>query len=562
MMNVAQYIAQFLLEKGVHHVFGYQGGATLKLVHEMMETGKIEFIQNYHEQASAFCADAYSRVTGNIGVALATSGPGATNFITGIANANLDSIPTLFITGQDYKTNIMNPNGARQNGFQDLDIVSVVKPITKYAVLVTDAHQIKYELEKAYWYATSNRPGAVLIDIPIDIQFANIDPNNLPGYESNSIFSNCTPDLNTNIVIELIQAAKRPIILVGGGVRLSKAQQEVRQFSEYTNIPVVSTLNGLDLVESNYGFAGLYGNTAANLAVQNSDLLLVFGARLGQRQVGKFPEKYTKATIVHVDIDSTELKRVFPNELAVKADIRAFLREINAQIEGIIPLQKFSHWHKTIRDWKEKYHINAYLNQNGLDPVRVAEEIMHYICADAILVNDVGQNQMWVSQAFQVRSNQRLLNSVGHGSMGYSLPAAIGSKIAFPDKQVISFTGDGGLQMNIQELMLVGHRQLGIKCIVFNNNTLGMIREVQARYYDAKYYGSNPKDFGCVDLRKLAIAYNLGFFSIKNLEDITCIQPLLVDDRPYIIEVCLDLDSKLTNRYDESDCFEKERIND
>lgn len=556
-MNVAKYVAQFLIEKNVSHVFGYQGGAILKLVDEMVETGRIEFVQNYHEQGSAFCADAYSRVTGNLGVALATSGPGATNLITGIANAQLDSISTLFLTGQDYTANITNSNGARQNGFQDLDIVSVVKPITKYAALVTDPTKIRYELEKAYWHATSGRPGAVLLDIPIDVQFAKIELESLEGYTGESDLPH---DFTTAKVIELIQSAKRPVVLVGGGVRISQSQEEVRKFVAKTNIPVISTLNGIDVIEDNYGFAGLYGNTAANLAANHADLMLVFGARLGQRQVGKKPETYTKSRIVHVDIDINELQRVFPDELAVKADLAEFLLVLNSDIQHL-EFSDHAQWHKKIRSWVTKYHANAYLNDEGIDPVKVVERMLPYLRSDAIATNDVGQNQMWVSQAFRVKTGQRLLNSVGLGSMGYSLPAAIGAKIAFPDRQVVAFAGDGGLQINIQELMLVGHRQLGIKCVVFNNNTLGMIREVQIRYYNANYHGANPNEFVCVDLCQLAKTYGLGYRRIDHLDDVAGIESAMADDKPYIIEVTVALDSKVTNRYDEAHCFEMEQVN-
>lgn len=558
-MNVAQYIANFLVEKGVKHVFGYQGGAILKLVDEFVATGNIEFIQNYHEQGSAFCADAYSRVTGNLGVALATSGPGATNLVTGIVNANLDSIPTLFITGQDYKANITNNNGARQNGFQDLDIVSVVKPVTKYASLIIDPARIRYELEQAYFWATQGRPGAVLLDIPIDIQFAEIDPQALEGFIPPAAPAPLAIDIGE--VIRAMQVANRPLILVGGGIRLSRAHEMCCEFAQMTNIPVISTLNGLDVFEGNYGFAGLYGNTAANLAAQNADLMIVLGARLGQRQVGKTPESYTKARIIHVDIDTIELKRVFSNELAINTHLATFLAELLPALREV-NLPDYSSWHQTIRNWQKKYHSNVLINDRGLDPVRVVEEMLQLLSPNAILTNDVGQNQMWVAQAFKAKKGQRLLNSVGLGSMGFSLPAAIGAKFAAQERQVVSFMGDGGLQINIQELMLVGMRQLALKCVVFNNNTLGMIREVQIRYYKANYHGANPQEFGCVDLEKLAQTYDLGYRLLESLEDIATLGDVFLDNLPYIIEVPIDLDSKLTNRYDEAACFETERIHD
>lgn len=556
-MNVAQYLANFLVDRKVRHAFGYQGGAILKLVDEMVATGRIEFVQNYHEQGSAFCADSYSRVTGNLGVALATSGPGATNLITGIVNANLDSVPTLFITGQDYKANITNKNGARQNGFQDLDIATVVQSITKYAALVTEPKRIRYELEKACHFAMGGRPGAVLLDIPIDIQFAEIEPDELEGYVPDE--APASGDFHIPEVIAALKAAKRPVILVGGGVRISRTHQQVNDFARQTKVPVISTLNGIDVFEGNYGFAGLYGNTAANLAAQNADLMIVLGARFGQRQVGKVPEKYTHARIIHVDIDTTELGRIFPGELAIRAHLGEFLAAIAPALREV-DLPSYAGWHETIRNWFAKYKSNVHLNDKGVDPVAVVDAILPFLAQDAIVTNDVGQNQMWVAQAFRVKTGQRLLNSVGLGSMGYSLPAAIGAKIAGPQRQVVAFMGDGGLQINIQELMLVNLRRLALKCVVFNNKTLGMIREVQVRYYKSNYHGANPAEFGCVDLRMLAKTYGMEHRLVEKLEDVADLRSAFADDKPYIIEVVCDLDSKVTNRYDEAACFDAERL--
>lgn len=555
--TVASYIAQFLVQKGVRHVFGFQGGAILKLLDEMIATGAIRYVQNYHEQASAFAADAYARVTGGIGVALATSGPGATNLITGIANAQMDSIPTFFITGQDYTAHVRQAtNGARSNGFQDLDIVSVVRPITKYAVMLTDPKRVRYEVEKAYWHATSGRPGAVVLDVPIDIQFKEVDVSTLEGFtpeESAAPFADLIP------VITAMEQAKRPLILVGGGVRIARAEEEVRALATRSGIPVISTLNGLDVVEGTFGFAGLHGNVCANLAVQNADLIIACGVRFGQRQVGKKPENYTSATVIHIDIDPSELGRIFPSEIAVQSDLKIFLQRLLSATQAQVWADHTA-WRAQIQDWQTRYRACAYLNTDGLDPVQAVETFLPYCSDNAIFVNDVGQNQMWVAQGFAARRERRLLNSCGLGSMGYSLPAAIGAKIAYPDRQVIAFMGDGGLQMNVQELMFLGHQRLGVKCVVFNNNTLGMMREVQARYYHEHYYGSNPQEFACANLEKLADAYGLRFARVRSLEDIAATTPLLADDAPCIIEWVIPFDSKLSNRYDEADIFSRERI--
>lgn len=555
-MKVAEYIADYLVQNDVRHVFGFQGGAILKLLDAMVETGKIEYIQNYHEQASAFCADAYSRITGNIGVALATSGPGATNLITGIANAQLDSVATLFITGQDYTHHIRKSEGVRLNGFQDLDIVSVVKPITKYAVTVMDPNRIRYELEKALHLAKAGRPGATVLDIPIDIQFKDIDPETLEGFvpEEESHELGDIP-----AVIDLIKAAKRPVILAGGGVKIAKAQEELRQLVATTDIPVVSTLNGLDAYEGAFSFSGLHGSTFSNLALYNADLVLVLGARLGQRQVGKVLTNYTQGKVVHIDIDRTELGRVFPDSLRICADLKLFLRDFNSAAAGQI-FPDFTPWQETIRNWESLYGKNTQLNKVGLDPVEFVEKVTSLLDRDAIVTADVGQNQMWVAQAFRVRGNQRLLNSTGLGSMGYSLPASIGAKIARPNSQVVAFTGDGGLQMNLQELLLLGQRQLDITCIVMNNNTLGMMREVQKRYYNSHYIGANEQEFICADLEALAKAFKLEYLRVDSCADVDKVVDAIKTPRPYLVDVRIAFDSLLLNRYDEAHIFEANKI--
>ncbi|RDB07821.1 thiamine pyrophosphate-binding protein [Runella aurantiaca] len=556
-MLVSDYIANFLVKKNVQHVFGYTGGAILKLIHSFIDTGKISYIQNYHEQASAFCADAYGRLTGNIGVAIATSGPGATNLVTGIANAHLDSVPTLFITGQDYAANTLRQNGSRQNGFQDLDIVTIVKPITKYAATVYDKNLIREELEKAFYFACNGRPGAVLLDIPIDLQFQEIAPDELIGFSyppPPSFDYKAIPD-----IIQSIQNAKRPIVLAGGGIQLGQAVEALEYFVTITNIPVVTTLNGIDAVSNSYSFSGLHGNTFSNLAVQNADLLIVLGARLGQRQVGKKPEAYTNAKVIHVDIDNSELNRVMSEDISVQSAIKPFLDQINIKIKDV-QLPDFSAWHVQIQNWEDKYCATTHMSKEGLDPVRAVKLLSAIFNNDTVITNDVGQNQMWVTQAFRKKGKQRLLNSSGLGSMGYSLPASIAATFACPDSQIIAFTGDGGLQMNLQELMLVGQRQLPIKCIVFNNNSLGMMREVQKRYYNEIYYGSSTEDFVCVDLEKLAATYNLGYFRIENEEQIPLLKTILEDKKPHLIDLRIAFDSLLSNRYDESEIFSAEKI--
>ncbi|XPS86364.1 IlvB1: acetolactate synthase, large subunit [Desulfosarcina variabilis str. Montpellier] len=553
-ITVAEYIADFFIQKGIKYIFGFQGGAILKILHELIATGKVEYIQNYHEQASSFCADSYSRISQDIGVAIATSGPGATNLVTGIANAQLDSIPTLFITGQDYTQNVTRNNAARLNGFQDLDIVSVVKPITKYAIMLTNPQDVKYEFEKCYHMAKNGRPGAVLIDVPIDVQFAQVDVDSTKSF---------TPPREqpyhldkTVEVINLLKSAKRPVVLAGGGIQIAKATPELEEFVKLSKIPVVTTLNGLDSVKHSYSFAGLHGNVYSNIIIRNADLILAIGARFGQRQVGKIPKNYTRAKIIHVDIDFEEFDRSIKSYINIFSDLKLFLNKLNKELRKT-NIANYTDWSNTAKKWKNKYNDTAEINTEKLKPIMATKKIIDLLNDNSVITCDVGHNQMWVAQAFKKKGTMRLINSSGLGSMGYSIPAAIGAKYANPRAKIVSFTGDGGFHMNMQELLLIGQKQLNIKVVVFKNNTLGMMREVQARYYNSNYHGANPKEFVCVDLKKTADTFNLQFAKIEKEEQLESISDLINNNKPCIIELDIAFDSKLSNRYDESHIIEE-----
>lgn len=547
-MNGAQYIADFLIRKNVRHVFGYQGGAVMRILDAIASTGKIEYIQTYHEQAAAMAADAYARVSGEIGVAISTSGPGATNMITGIAGAQIDSVPCLFITGQDFSHVLDKKDGVRSNGFQDVDIALMVKPVTKYSATVFSAKDIPNELEKAYQIAMDGRKGAVLLDIPIDVQMEECSEQVSPSPVLQPIgdWAKLTSPTRGE-VIEMLEAAKRPVILVGGGVRLGNAVEEFEEFASTNKIPVVSTLNGLDVYEKSVGFAGLFGNLPANLTVHNADLLLVFGARLGRQHTGKNIKDYTSAKIVHVDIEKGELNRVFDEDLSIHADIKLFLQQLNNEK---LSLQNYDNWWAKIEEWKNE-------NDFMVLPRNVGAFLSMTFDEDAIFTSDVGQNQMWVAQGLRLKQEQRLLNSAGFGAMGYSLPAAIGAKIAAPDRKVICFTGDGGFQMNMQELMLISKYKLNIKIVIFNNNTLGMIRYMQDRFYEGRHIGTDEKDSACVNLKKLAEAY---YLSYVDAADEKALKKALASDEACIIELKLDRDTKTVNRNECAEIFNKEKI--
>jgi acetolactate synthase-1/2/3 large subunit len=558
-MNVSEYIAGRLKEK-LDHVFGFQGGAILKLVDSFVAAG-LEYVQTYHEQAAALAADAYARITGGLGVAIATSGPGVTNLLTGIANAYYDSIPVIFFTGQDYTNHINKNNAARQNGFQEVDAAAICRPVTKYAKTIMKPEEVPYELGLAINTALTGRPGPVLLDIPIDIQFQDIDPEQLPSFEP-------PPEKKADVAREasIVQSrlfsAKRPVVLAGGGLRLAKALAEFEEFINLTGFPVVTTLNALDVCLGHHSFSGLYGNTPANLVVNNADLVLVLGSRLGLRQVGKRVDDYTRGAVIQVDIDVNERNRGLDSALFVHCALKDFLRTMNVALRDAKPSFELDEWRKTIDRWERQYARNNQVNHEGLDPVRFVARLCPLCRETAIFTADVGQNQMWVAQGFRPKGRQRLLNSSGHGAMGFSLPAAIGAVFAAPSAQTVAFTGDGGLQMNIRELMSLAHRRLNIKCLVFKNNTLGMMREVQARYFESRFHGAWEKDFACPDLELLAKAYGLDYDRVTDESQISELAERLKYPGPALIEVPIALNSQLLNRYDEVHIFEREAIRD
>ena len=545
MITVADYIARFFLEKKIEYIFGYQGSAMLKILDALLDTKKIQYIQNFHEQASSFAADAYARCSDKIGAAIATSGPGAANLIGGIANAFFDSVPTLFITGQDHLNCLINKT-SRQVGFQDMDIVSMVRPITKYAALIDNPQTIRFHLEKAYSCAMSERKGPVLIDVPIDIQFAMIDENNLLGFQENK--TKAKVDLKLDQVSDLLKKAYQPIILVGGGVRASGACEELALFASSNKIPVVSTLNGLDAYKDTIGFSGLYGSTAANLAIKNADLILALGCRFAKQHIGKKKENYnTTAKIIHVDIDDAELNRTFMKaDCSVHADLNTFLVELNkCNLDMHI-----ENWYNQVLEWKKTYVNTTCMAHDGVEPIELIRYLVKKAPQSTIFVADVGANQMWTAQAFSNQKDYRLLNSAGFGAMGYSLPAAIGASYT-SSAPVISISGDGGFQMNIQELNTLSLHKNNVKCFVFNNSVLGLMRDTQKRYYNNHFYGNNPQEFSCPNLEKLAQTYKINFLSIKNNEDFELIDAILVDNKPWIIDVKIDKDTTVLNRYDD-----------
>ncbi|MBR0598680.1 thiamine pyrophosphate-binding protein [Sinanaerobacter chloroacetimidivorans] len=536
-MKVSDYIANFLVSHGCSHVFGYQGGAVTHLIDSFYRCDDLTFIGTYHEQAAAFAAEGYARMRNTIGVATATSGPGATNLITGIGSAYFDSIPCLYLTGQVNTYEYKGDWKVRQLGFQETDIVSIVKPITKYAKRVTNASGIRYELEKALAIAASGRKGPVLLDIPMDIQRAEIQEEWLPEYRNSPIEKKA---FDIDSIVSLIEKSKRPVILAGGGVRLANAADMLKVLCEGLRIPVVTSLMGRDAVDNSaeyyMGMIGAYGNRYANLTIANSDLIIALGTRLDTRQTGTRPESFAReAKLIRVDLDPNELERkVKADEYGIEADISEFLTTLTAKKPKISA--DTSSWLDKAKDYKNRYPTK--MEDSLRDPNKLISEISKLLEPEDVICLDVGQNQMWGAQSLNLTGNQRLLTSGGMGSMGFSLPCAIGAYYSGVKGTIFAFTGDGGMQMNLQELELVKRNRIPIKIIVLNNQSLGMIRHFQEMYFESRYNGTLI-DYQAPDFCRLAEAYGIHHLKIEGDMELQPLKEVFRTEEPAVIEIML-----------------------
>jgi len=538
-MKVSDYIVEFLISKNISDVFGYPGGMVTHLMDSFGKYAeKISAHVNYHEQGAAFAACGYAQVSHKPGVAYATSGPGATNMITGIANAYFDSIPCIFITGQVNTYESKGDLLVRQRGFQETDIVQIVKPITKYATQITNEADIKYELEKAFYLCLEGRPGPVLLDIPMNIQRQEIDVSKLRSYIM-PILKLDTASNRYDVIIEELEKSERPCLIVGAGIKYSGVVKNIRKLAVSLDIPIVSSMIAIDVMQNDstnyYGFIGAYGHRTANFIVAKSDLLISIGSRLDVRQTGANKGNFApNAKLIRIDIDKNEMtNRIKEDEIQIVEQLTA--KNINTLIEKIkLNLKKdFTNWKKVCNEIKLK------LKDIDKDKTtNIIENISKFIPDDVVITTDVGQNQVWVPQAFEFKENQLALFSGGHGAMGYSLPAAIGAYYA-SKKPVICFSGDGGIQMNIQELQFVAREKLPIKIIILNNASLGMIRHFQEMYFKSNYIQTiENRGYSVPDFGKIANAYGLQYNKIHDIKELD--EGILLDNDSAIIEVVLN----------------------
>ena len=554
-MTSAEYVAKRLCEERIEYVFGYQGGSVTDIIAAICKLQGLEYIQAYNEQAAAFEANAYARIRNEVGVCVVTNGPGLTNAVSAIADAYCDFVPLLVISGQVETVDRNTDAEIRQNGFQEIDSIGLVSPITKYAHTIESVNELPVELEKAINIAKKPPYGPVLLDIPIDIQKAEII--NLVEYKDETVEAYFSFELDD--VIIAMQEAKKPIIVAGGGIRQGRAEHEFYEFVKIVGIPVVRTLAGLDLIsDHDVGFSGLYGEVCSNLAVYNSDLLIVLGCRLSKKQVGIPDILYgANAKIIHVDINKAELGRTKNEVISINADIKVFLTEILDRLIREEIKFNYKEWINSVELYKKQHESDTETNMSlELRPYSALKKISSLLVDSTTITLDVGQNQMWCAQGLRPKNRQRIICSGGLGCMGFSLPAAIGAYYA-THKVVYAFMGDGGFQMNIQELQFVSVTRIPIKIVVLNNKGLGMIQEVQMKFSNQEYYGSKI-GYAPPDLQGLALLYNLQYVEINSDEDIdgAALKKTLSNDLPSIVEFKLEGDPlRLLIMYDNLDAY-------
>ena len=536
-LKLSDYLANFLKERGVKHVFAFSGGASLHLIHSIDNVSGIEFVCPQHEQAGAMAADSYARCTNGIGVAIATSGPGATNLLTGTCCSFYDSVPTMMITGQVSTTRMRGDSGVRQIGFQETSTVEIFKPVTKYASLLTDPLKIRYELEKAYHIATTGRPGPVLLDIPDNLQRELINPCELKGYipEKNATVAT---DFSSEIlqIKNLLEKAERPVAIFGWGLHLAQAEKEALEFVRLLGIPVAPTWAAADIMPSddelNVGTFGTHGTRYGNFSVQNSDFIISLGSRLDTKSTGTPISTFARdAYKVVVDLDSSEINKFghfgLNIEMPILADVKDFLNQALSKIDNSNS-QRFENWLTQIKTWKRNYPIcpKDYWKEEKVNPYCLIEELSAESNEDDLFFIDTGCSIAWMMQGFAVKQGQRLYHDFNNTAMGWALAASIGASFAHPNRSIICVTGDGSLQINIQELATIIKHNLPIKILLLNNRGHSMIQQTQDQWLDSKYLASSEEGgLPSPNFMQIAEAYGFKTSSIDTNAEIKSILP-------------------------------------
>lgn len=547
-MNGARIMLECLKKEGVDTVFGYPGGTVINIYDELFSFKEIRHILPRHEQAGTHAADGYARATGKVGVAIATSGPGATNTVTAIATAYMDSIPMVIVTGQVPTALIGN------DAFQEVDIIGITRPCTKHSFLIRDVKDIATIMKKAFYIARTGRPGPVLVDFPKDIQVAMGEFSYPDSVEIRSY----KPTIEghprqVEKACKMIMDSRKPVMYVGGGVVLGDAAEQLTVLARKLAVPVTTTLMGLGSFpgddQLSLGMLGMHGAYCANMAMTHSDLIIAVGSRFDDRVTGKLATFAPHAKIIHIDVDPTSIKKNVRVDLPIVGDVKDVLAQMiklfdktrDKSAEFVAALEP---WHQEISAWKEKHPISYKNSSTTIKPQFVIQKLRELSDADAIISTDVGQHQMWTAQFFKFTSPRTLLTSGGLGTMGYGLPAAMGAQAAFPGRQVITICGDGGVQMNIQEMATLVQNRLPVKIVILNNNFLGMVRQWQELFFD-KRYSQTCMELP-IDYIKLADAYGAKGFLATRPEDVEkVIKAGFAEDGPVIMEFKIAREEKV-----------------
>jgi acetolactate synthase-1/2/3 large subunit len=534
-----------LVRNGTTSIFGYPGGAILPIYDELYSWEKHKLIKHYlvrHEQGAAHAADGFARSTGKAGVCFATSGPGATNLVTGIATAQMDSIPMVVITGQVGRPFIGT------DAFQEIDTYGITLPVVKHSYVVRDASRMSEIVSEAFYIAQNGRPGPVVIDVPKDVGLEKIN-GYIPIQQKHILkvlgyrFDYKTSSTQIKQAEEIIKRSIQPLVYVGGGVLTSNASEELTQLVNTYHLPVTTTLMGKGAFDEHHllalGMLGMHGTAYANFAVSNCDLLIAIGARFDDRVTGKLEDFACNAMIIHIDIDPAEVGKNKIPQLAIVGDVKQILRQIlaNSNVDSKKQEAQTQGWMNQINRWKELYPLTLPTTSQNLSPQEVINQVA-ITAPNSYFSTDVGQHQMWSAQ-FIKGGPRKWLSSAGLGTMGYGVPAAIGAQVAFPEESVICISGDSSFQMNLQELGTISQYQLPIKIFVVNNHWQGMVRQWQQSFYEERYSHSNMEK-GAPDLLKLADAYGIKSYRIQTREELSLLVPEILSlKEPVLVEFCV-----------------------
>jgi len=529
----AQILCESLVKEGVEVVFGILGGALLPVYDTLPQYPQLRHILVRHEQGAAHAADGYARVTHKAGVCIATSGPGATNLVTGIANAYMDSCPMIAITGQVARPFI------GKDAFQETDITGITLPITKHNYLVTDTAELAQTVKEAFYIAQTGRPGPVLIDMPKDVQqeeveFTYPEKVDLPGYK----FVSRGHSVQIKKAVGRINKAERPVIIAGRGIIISEAYNELKELAEKAQVPVVNTLLGISSFPGahilNFGMIGMHGLAYANMAVQNADLIIAAGMRFDDRATANTKSFAPQAGVIHIDIDPAEIGKNIPVDIPIVGDVKNVLKAMNKQIERRDHLD----WLTQLDQWRREHPLLESRQGDELLPQYVIRQIQEVTQGNTIIVTGVEQHQMWAAQHFVYTKPNSFISSGGLGTMGFELPAAIGVKVAHPEEMVWSVAGDGGFQMTVQELGTIAQENIAVKIAIINNGYLGMVRQWQELFYERRYVDTklwNP------DFVKIAEAYNIPGIKVKNREEVApAIRKAMDYPGPFLIDFVVE----------------------